>query len=95
MRKIILSCLVWGILISGCATEKENILKRGSFEEKINYLSYNYSNKEEVVEFLGPPDEKQDFFAGVSIWKYYKSIEQPLEITFGRDGLVLGIETKR
>jgi len=81
------------MLVIGCAStpEKERILKEGSFFDKVSYLERSYSIKDEVVEFLGPPDRTENFHGGGSIWFYHKNAEKPLEIVFGRGGSLMRI----
>jgi len=95
MRRFILACLLLGFLLTGCNTipEKDRILAEGTFLEKVGYIEENDSGKREVVEFIGRPDRKQDFFGSTAIWHYDRT-EYPLEITFGSEGRIMYISIK-
>lgn len=95
MRKLILLGVVI-LLLSGCKTmtPKEKVLTEGTFLEKSAYLEENNSDKDEVIEFFGPPDQKKDFYGGTSVWNYTKATEKPMEIVFGRSGKILRLEVK-
>ena len=95
MNKIFLALIVLVFFTCGCKTvpEKDRLIEKGTFAEKIAYLDRNLAGRAEVLELLGQPDQKQDFYSNVAIWKY-TSTEMPVEIVFGSEGKIMRIDVK-
>lgn len=95
MKKLLLVLAVLTFLVSGCKTvpEKDRLIEKGTFAEKIVYLDKNLAGRAEVLELLGQPDSKQEFYSNVAIWKYTHT-ESPVEIVFGSEGRIMRIDVK-
>lgn len=95
MKKILIlaACL---IMLTGCATtsEKDKIIEKGTFMEKLVYLEDNPSGKDDVLEMLGPPKSVKNFNDYCTVWSYAVEGEKPVDILFGREGSILRIEFK-